>query len=129
MAREAQIRINHGARSIISKLAEGESCNINAKIISEAAVNGDPLALEIIAKAAEYLGRGMVNLVNIFNPEMIVVGGGVSKMGDMLLEPARKIVAEKAFSLPAQAVRIVPSQLGDNAAAIGGAAYIFSQNT
>jgi hypothetical protein len=49
-------------------------------------------------------------------------------MGDMLLAPARKVVAEKAFSLPVQAVRIVPSQLGDNAAAIGGAAFMLSQS-
>ena len=64
----------------------------------------------------------MVNLVNIFNPEMIIVDGGMSKMGDILLDTAREVVAERAFYLPAQQVRIVPSQLGDNAAVLGAAA-------
>jgi len=66
----------------------------------------------------------MVNLVNVFNPEMIIVGGGMAKMGDMLLNTARKVVSEKAFYLPSQKVHIVPSQLGDDAAVLGAAALV-----
>ena len=92
-----------------------------------AAKGGDSLALEVISQAATYLGVGMVNLVNIFNPEMIIVGGGVMQMGDLLLEPARKVVEERAFPLAARAVRIVPSRLGDNAAVLGAAVFAYGQ--
>lgn len=124
IAKEAQRFITQGSKSIIRGLAEGELQNITAKTISAAAQKGDVLALDIISRAATYLGVGMVNLVNILNPEMIIVGGGMAKMGDMLLDPARQVVAERAFQLPASKVRIVPSELGDNAAVLGAAAYV-----
>ncbi len=101
--------------------------NITAEKVEIAARDGDPLALDIIAKAAVYLGVGMVNLVNIFNPEMIIVGGGMAKMGDLLLAPARQVVQERAFRVSAQAVRIVPAQLGDDAGVLGAAAFAFQQ--
>ena len=69
----------------------------------------------------------MVNLVNIFNPEMIIVGGGVAQMGDLLLKPASQVVKERAFQLSAQAVRIVPAQLGDNAGVLGAAVFAHHQ--
>lgn len=124
VAREALKSIEHGAKTIILELAEGEPQNITAQTVSTAAQKGDELASAIISKAATYLGVGMVNIVNIFNPEMIIVGGGMAKMGDMLIDTARKVVAERAFHLPTQHVRIVPSQLGDNAAVIGAAAFV-----
>ena len=123
VAREAQRLIAQGARTRIIQLAEGEPQNITAKIVAAAAQEGDNLASEIISRAATYLGMGLANLVNIFNPEMIIIGGGMAKMGDMLLDTARKVVAERAFQLPAQRVRIVPSQLGDNAAVLGAVAF------
>lgn len=123
IAREAQRLISGGARSCILELAEGELQNITAQTVSAAAQRGDATARAIIAKAAAYLGVGLVNLVNTFNPEMIIVGGGVAKMGDSLLDGARRVVAERAFQLPARTVRIVPSQLGDNAGILGAVAF------
>jgi len=124
VARAAQEAITKGTKSIILELAENELQNITAQIVSEAAQKGDELASVIILKAATYLGVGLVNLVNIFNPEMIIVGGGMAKMGDLLLDTARKVISERAFDLPAQQVYVVPSQLGDNAAVLGAAALI-----
>ena len=124
VARAAQKAIADGVKTIILELAEGEPQNITAQTVSVAAQKGDELASAIISKAATYLGVGMVNLVNVFNPEMIIVGGGMAKMGDMLLDTARKVVAERAFHLPTQQVLIVPSQLGDNAAVLGAAALV-----
>ena len=83
--------------------------------------------LDIVSKAAEYLGVGMVNLVNIFNPEMIIVGGGMAKMGDLLLNSARQVVRERAFQVSAEAVRIVPAELGDNAGVLGAAIFARQQ--
>ena len=127
VSREAIRRIRQGERSSLTKIVEGEIENITAEKIGVAAQDGDSLALEVILKAANYLGVGMVNLVNIFNPEMIIVGGGMARMGNLLLNPARQVVGERAFQLPAQAVRIVPAQLGDDAGVLGAAIFAFQQ--
>jgi glucokinase len=106
-------------------MVAGSIENITAKEVSLAAQSRDSLAQSVIARTAYYLGVGLVNLVNIFNPEMIIIGGGLSKMGDLLLEPARQVVRERAFPLLAQAVRIVPAKLGDDAGVCGAASFAF----
>ena len=68
-----------------------------------------------------------MNLVNIFNPEMIVIGGGMAKMGGRLLKPAREVVKERALPVSAEVVRIVPTQLGDDAGILGAAIFAFQQ--
>jgi len=127
VAKEAVRRIRQGERSSLTEIVEGNIENITAEKVSIAAQSGDSLASEVIMKAAFYLGVGMVNLVNIFNPEMIIIGGGMAKMGDLLLNPARQVVRERAFQLSAGAVRIVPAQLGDNAGVLGAAVFAFQQ--
>jgi len=127
VAREAIRRTSHGEKSSLTEMVEGKTGNITAEKVSLAAQDGDPLALEVISKAASYLGAGMVNLVNIFNPEIIIIGGGMAKIGDLLLDPIRQVVKERAFRLPAQAVRIVPAQLGDDAGVFGAAIFAFQQ--
>jgi glucokinase len=126
MAREAQARVKWGEESILKEMVGGEIGKITTEKIDEAARGGDPLALDVISKAATYLGIGMVNLVNAFNPEMIIVGGGVAKMGELLLEPARQVVRERAFKLASGVVRIVPTQLGDDGGVLGGAVFAYS---
>jgi len=127
VAKEAISRIRQGERSSLTDIVEGKIESITAEKVGVAAQGGDSLALEVVLKAATYLGVGMVNLVNIFNPEMIIVGGGMAKMGDLLLDPARQVVRERAFQLPAQAVSIVPAQLGDDAGVLGAAIFAFQQ--
>ncbi len=127
VAKEATRRISQGEKSSLTEIVEGKIENITAEKVLIAAQDGDSLALEVITKAATCLGVGMVNLVNIFNPEMIIVGGGVAQMGDLLLDPARQVVRERAFQLPAQVVRIVPAQLGDNAGVLGAAIFARQQ--
>ncbi len=128
MAREAIARISHGEKSILVEMVKGEVEKITTEKIGEAARRGDPLALEVISRAATYLGVGMVSLVNAFNPEVIIVGGGVAKMGELLLEPARQVVRERAFRLAAGAVRIVPAQLGEDGGILGAAIFAYSQS-
>ncbi|MBM4445782.1 MAG: ROK family protein [Chloroflexi bacterium] len=127
VAKEAMTRINRGERSSIVELADGRLENITAEKVAMAARQGDQLACDIVAEAANYLGVGLANSVNIFNPELIVIGGGLSKIGYMLLKPARKVVKERAFRLPADTVRIVRARLGSNVGIIGTAAYVFEQ--
>jgi len=128
VAKEAIRRIRGGEKSSLIEMVKGKIENITAKEVSLAAQNGDILASEVINKAMNYLGVGMVNLVNIFNPEIIVIGGGLSKMGDLLFEPVRRMVAERAFKLMAAAVRIVPAQLGDDAGVFGASVFAFGQS-
>jgi glucokinase len=127
VAEEAIRRLSQGEKSSLAEFGGGKIKSITAEKVSLAAQNGDSLALEVISKAATYLGIGLVNLVNIFNPEMIIIGGGLAKVGDLLLEPARRVVRERAFQLSTRLVRIVPAQLGDDAAVLGAAIFARQQ--
>lgn len=103
----------------------GESLHVNARTVARAAEAGVPLAREIITGAAEALGVGLVNIIHIFNPEMIVLGGGVTLMGRMLMEPVLRIVQERAMKAPRDAVQISIAQLGTNVGLIGAGALIY----
>ena len=126
VAREAIERIKSGKMSILKDMKENIS-DIMAVDVAKAARRGDKLSIEIIAGASYYLGIGLVNIVNIFNPQVIVIGGGMSKMGGMLIEPAKKIVNQRAFKLPARTARIVRARLGNNSGIIGAAVNVFNQ--
>ena len=125
MAGEAIKRINDGGRSALTEMVGGKIDNITAEKVSVAAQAGDSLALEVVSQAGMYLGVGLANLVNIFNPEMIIVGGSVAKVGKLFLDPAREVVRERALSLLVQAVRIVNAQNIDEAGLLGAAAFAF----
>ncbi len=127
VAEEAKRRIRQGEKTSLAKIVKSDIGNITAEKVEKAARDGDSLAQEVILEAATYLGIGMVNLVHIFNPEMIIVGGGMSKMGDLLFNPARQMIRERAHQLSAQAVRVVPAQLGDDAGVLGAAVFARQQ--
>jgi glucokinase len=127
IAREAKKSIAAGESSALTDMVAGKTEAITAREVSLAAEGGDPLALKVVAETANYLGVGMTNVVNIFNPDMVVIGGSVAKMGDRLLEPVRQVVAETAFGLSAQAVQIVPAGLGDDVGLLGAALYALEQ--
>ena len=129
VAKEAIKRISYGEESSLTSMVAGKLETITAEKVAEAARGSDSLASDVIYRAATALGVGMVNLVNIFNPEMIVVGGGMSKMGDLLLEPAREVVRSRAFQLCARAVQIVPAQLGDDGGVLGAAIFAREQKS
>jgi glucokinase len=119
IARMAEERLRSGWTSILSKSRR----KITAEDVAAAAKKGDVLACQVIDDAAGYLGIGMAGLVNLFNPQMIVVGGGVSALGERLLRPARKSMKQHAFKLPAGTVRVVRSALGADSGLMGAAIY------
>jgi len=123
LAREARHSIGEGVATSLLKYADGNIEKINAEDIHEAAQSGDKLANELIARTAYYLGVGLANLINIFNPEVIVIGGGLSNIGDMLLEPAFKEAGRRAFKQSYQSVRFSRAELGRNSGVLGAAAY------
>ncbi|MCL4499445.1 MAG: ROK family protein [Chloroflexi bacterium] len=127
IAREAKERIAAGAKTKITDLVQGHVDQINAEVVVEAARSGDPLAQEVMARAAKYLGIGMLNLVNLFNPKLIAIGGGVSNAEDLILEPIRRIVAQKAMPDFLRDLRIVRSQLGDDVGLLGAVALVLNE--
>src|SRR3979411_1786965 len=101
--------------------------DLTSEKIFSAAMAGDELALEAFRRAGVYLGVAMANFVNIFNPEMIVIGGGVSAAWELFAQPAPEEVFRRAFRVPALRCRIVPAQCGDDAG-LFGAAWLAFQN-
>ncbi len=122
IAREAQDRVRQGADTLVRDLAGGDPERITAKLVAQAAEQGDVEATNILEEAMTYLGIGMANLVNLLNPELIVIGGGLTNMGDRLFRPVRSIIDQRAFAASAQAVRVVPAELGDDVGVLGAAA-------
>ena len=111
------------ARGIVMSYREGrERSEVTAEQIYNDARAGDALARSVMSEMGRFLGIGMASLINIFNPEMIVVGGGVRDAWNLFIETARQEIRERAFAYPAERTQIVPSSLGDDAGMIGAAA-------
>src|SRR5712692_2029906 len=102
-----------------------EHLHVNARTVALAAEAGVPLARAIIQTVAEAIGVGLVNIIHCFSPQMIILGGGVTQMGPMLMEPALRVVQERAMKVPRDAVQIVQAQLGDNVGLVGAGALIY----
>jgi glucokinase len=127
LATEAKHLIGTGTETAILAYAGGSIEKINAEAIQGAALAGDELANKLIARNAYYHGVGLANLINIFNPEIIVIGGGLSNMGDMLLLPAYEEAERRAFKESFRAVRFELAKLGRNSGVIGAAAFAREQ--
>lgn len=102
-----------------------EELQVNARTVALAAEAGIPIARAIVQNAAEALGVGLINIIHCFNPEMIILGGGVTQMGPMLMEPALRIVQERAMKVPRERVQIVLAHLGTNTGLVGAGALIY----
>lgn len=98
---------------------------LSALKVFEAGLAGDALALEVFARMGTYLGIGLASLINVLNPETIVIGGGVANAWQLFEKTMRAEVARRAFPLPAARVKIVPAQCGDDAGLLGAARLAF----
>ncbi|HEU4760777.1 MAG TPA: ROK family protein [Gemmatimonadales bacterium] len=123
IARRAVEAIESGEVTTLLQRAGGDPARISARTVYDAAHDGDELARELVHETAQFLGAGVANLVNVFNPEVVVVCGGVTRAGDLLFVPLRREVARRAFKPAVQAVRIVAQQL--EAPGVFGAARVF----
>jgi glucokinase len=127
IAQRAQERVSRALPTRMVDLAGGDPERITAELVAEAARQGDHEAQEILAEAMSYLGIGVANLVNLFNPQLIVIGGGLTNIGEMLFDTVRRAVDRHAFAGPAKTVRIVPAELADNVGVLGAAALALIQ--
>ena len=108
-----------------TKYRELANPDITPYIVAVAAKEGDPVARQIFRIMGEYIGKGLTSVVNLLNPEKIIIGGGVAEAGEILLDPIRETIAKRAMTIQRE-VEIVPAQLGNTAGVIGASLLIKS---
>lgn len=118
--------LQSGEPSLLPSMVRGELARITAETVYEAIVAGNDYAKEVMRDTAKFLGTGIANLINILNPGMVVISGGVTRAGDRLLEPLKAEVRRRAFSHASENCQIVTSSLGSMVGVIG-AACMFRQ--
>ena len=109
----AQITDTKTSATTLLNLADGHIEDVKSEHVLAAARTGDALSLQLINETAYYMGWGIANLVNILNPDIVLLGTIAIAAGDLLLNPIRETVSEFAMSRPAEAVKIAPAQLGE----------------
>ena len=113
-----------GGKSAKFRELAGSVDAITPAIVAKAAEEGDVVAKKIFERMGEYLGIGLASVVNLLNPEKIVIGGGVADAGDILFEPLRKTLKDRAMPIQGEAVEVVHASLGNTAGIIGASLLI-----
>jgi glucokinase len=106
----------------LHEITRGDASRVTTKEMAEAARAGDGNVREAIIRAGQYLGIAVVNVVVALHPDLVVLGGGVAQIGDLLFDTVRQTVRERVCMFPTDDVVIKPSQLGENAGTLGGIA-------
>ncbi len=120
-------KIQEGYETSLGERVDYNRFALTPAIIAEEAQKGDAIALEVFEETGYYLGLCVTNLIDLLNPEMVVIGGGIAQAGDIILDPIRRTVTATAIRSLAKSCRIVPAELGDNAGIFGGAAIILQE--
>lgn len=115
---------NNNADSKIKDLTSGDLDKISLSTVIEASKENDEAAVKFLEEAGAYLGAKIAYLVNLFNPEAVVVGRGIEKAGDIFLDSVRKSVKLWGYEEAVKAVKIIPASLGDDTVAVGAGALI-----
>jgi len=115
--------VRQGRTTQIRDLVDGDLNAVTPEVVVRAAELGDPVAIEILEEIGFYLGIGVANLITLFSPEVVVIGGGVAKAGKWLLDPVRRIVTERCRVTPVERVRILPAALDGMGGAVGAALW------
>jgi len=116
-------KLKGGRKSIIEEWINHDINNIQAKMISKAYDLHDNLAIEVMHETGQLLGFGLANVINLFNPEIIIVGGGMSSAGDRLLNTTRETIKAHSLKISSKACKVIQAELGDRAGIVGAAAY------
>jgi glucokinase len=118
-------RIKDGVTTSVYHTIQGDLSKISGELIFEAKENGDILAKEIIDEYIAYLAIGIVNLVHILNPSAVVIGGGITCMGEKLIQPLRNLIVKRAMPNYTKSLTITSSKLGDHAGLLGAVRGLF----
>ncbi len=121
MVRRTRSLMESGKSTLLTEYVAGDLNRLTAKLIHDACKQQDRLAVQVMGEMAFYLGIGVVNLIHLFNPDVITLSGGMAQAGEDLFAPLRRVVEERAFQRPYQHTRIVQATLVDRAGVIGAA--------
>jgi glucokinase len=121
IVRRVVTRIQHGRQTAVAEMVDYRLGSITPALIGRCADQGDEVAIEVMEETGYYLGIGIANLIQLYNPQALVIGGGIAQAGRQLFEPITRTVRARAHMVPASTCRIVPALLGDDAGIIGGA--------
>ncbi len=124
---QAKKLMQEGHATAIHDVASAGLESISLETVFRAARDGDQLARELVEHAAMQLGIRIAYLVNLLNPEVVIIGGGIEQVGSMLLEPVWRAVKKYAYEEPANLVDILPGQLGENVVALGAACWMIQE--
>jgi len=127
LAKAARSNIQAGAKSSIEDMCGNDLGNITAKMVADAAKQGDAVAWDVFNRSAEFLGIGIAGLINLLSPEAIVIGGGVAQSGDILFDIVRKTVNSRALNKISRDVSILPATFGMRAAVMGAVSLILDK--
>jgi glucokinase len=127
LARQARERLEAGADSMMRQMVEGDLDAIDGAVVGKAAEKGDELALEIVERGGRVVGLGIVTLLHLFNPEIVVVGGGVTNVGDLLFNPMHEAI--KAHVLDDdywKDTQVIPSDISEDVSIYGSATLVLT---
>jgi glucokinase len=127
IARDVVTRLKKGKKSRITRLVGGDLGKVDARIINEAAQAGDKLAVNAFRRAGKYLGIGITNLLHLFNPRMVVLGGSVTKAGPLLFDPMWATIQAHALPGFTEGLAIVRAALGDDVGLLGAVALVVTE--
>jgi glucokinase len=122
----AIVRMTREARPRYPDSGLHRSEDLTSEAVYLAGLKGDELALEVFRRMGVYLGIGLASLINLLNPEMIVIGGGLSNGWELFGQHMHQQVIERAFPLPARSVKITRAECGDDAGFLGAARLAFA---
>jgi glucokinase-like ROK family protein len=120
----ARRAIEEGVQTVITRLIDGKLEKITDEVVCQAAKKGDGLSLKLLKNAGEYLGVGIANVVNIFDPEIILIGGRMIQTSRIIFEWAKRVAMERVLEIRGKSVAIIPFLLGKDVGTIGAATLI-----
>jgi glucokinase-like ROK family protein len=127
IALTARSRLARGQSSLLVEMCGGDINKVTAKMVADAVRKGDVLASNVFKRAMDYIGIGISSLINIFNPELVTIGGGVSLAGDIFFDNIRDSVDRNIMQPISRKVEILPVTFGENAALMGAFALILNR--
>lgn len=127
IAREARVAVARGDQTVLAEWCDGDIWRIDAAMVVRAAEAGDAVAARILDEAGHYLGVGLLNLLHIFNPERIVMGGGVMRAGEWVTRPMWAVLRSRVHPGFLSENLIVPAALGDDTGVIGAATLAMAE--
>jgi glucokinase len=120
-------KIYSGRKTSLADQVEPKYLDLTPAMIAAAASEGDELSIEVLSEAGHFVGIGVTNVINILNPEMVVIGGGISQAGPALWDSILRTTKAMALKESLEICRIVPAALGDDAGIMGGVVLVLQE--